>query len=82
MNATLPLLAVIDAYQAVEAVPDTTISSRVFKDSKKVAALRAGRDITTNRNASALIWFSEHWPATAIWPTWVARPFSTEESAA
>lgn len=75
MSETLPLLAVIDAYIAAESVPDTTISYRVFKDTKKVAALRAGRDITTSRNAFALTWFSEHWPPQAVWPSWVARPF-------
>lgn len=78
----MPLLAVIDAYVAAESVPDTTVSSRAFKDSKKVSALRAGRDITTNRNALALVWFSEHWPAQAIWPAWVPRPFVSNGSAA
>ena len=82
MNPTLPLLAVIDAYVAAENVLDKTVSYRVFGDSKKVTALRSGADITMSRNANALIWFSEHWPESAVWPVWVPRPVQSEVSAA
>jgi len=48
------LLAVVDAYNSACGVGDTTASWRLFGDSKKVAALRAGRDIQVKRLEAAL----------------------------
>lgn len=74
MSAIPPLLAVADAYGAALGLPDKTISSRVFSDSKKLTALRNGADITTGRLATALQWFSDHWPDGVAWPSDVQRP--------
>lgn len=68
------LLAVIDAYAAHEGLPDSTVSSRVFRDTKKVAAMRDGADITVGRYRYALGWLSENWPDGAKWPKGVDRP--------
>lgn len=74
MNEIDHLLAVADAYKVALQIEDTTVSSRVFQDSKKLEALRSGADITISRFNSAMRWFSENWPVAAEWPRKVSRP--------
>ena len=74
MSATEPLLRVADAYREAEGLADKTVSSRVFKDSKKLGAMREGADITMTRFAEAMEWFSRNWPDGAEWPEGVDRP--------
>jgi len=69
-----PLLRVADAYLQALGLSDKTVSSRVFRDSKKLGAMRDGADITMGRFAEAMRWFSENWPEGAEWPDDVARP--------
>lgn len=68
------LLMLADEFERVTRLSDTTLSSRMFKDSKKLAALRSGSDITTVRFNDAVMWFSENWPEGAEWPSGMARP--------
>jgi hypothetical protein len=76
------LIAVIDAYAAATGERDTTISYRVFTDSKKVAALRGSASITTARYIVSMQWLSDHWPDGAVWPLSVDRPELTASEAA
>lgn len=69
------LLSVVDAYRLATGTEDKTVSSRVFADSKKLAALRSGSDLTVSRFNDALRWFSANWPDEAAWPLDVDRPF-------
>lgn len=62
------LLRVADAYMAAAGVSETTVSHRVFRDSGKLRAMRAGADITVGRFNAALRWFAAHWPAGAARP--------------
>ena len=73
-DAVAPLIAVIDAYQAATGLPDSTISSRVFIDGRKVGHLRKDSTISVDRFAGALRWFSTNWPDGAEWPSSVERP--------
>jgi hypothetical protein len=75
------ILRVADEYGRVAAVEDKTISSRVFQDSKKLGAIRAGSDITVGRYNAALEWFSTNWPESAVWPVDVPRPQNAETAA-
>lgn len=68
------LLALADEYQRVDRVADTTLSFRVFADSKKLAALRADGDMTTARFNLTVQWFSDNWPDGAVWPAGIDRP--------
>lgn len=68
------LLELADAYQRAAPVEDKTLSFRVFGDSKKLAALRADADITTQRFNSAVRWFAANWPDGAEWPRRIERP--------
>jgi hypothetical protein len=57
------LLNVADAYKVALGIErDTTVSFRVFQDSKKLDALRSGGDITVGRYRAAMHWFRKHWP--------------------
>lgn len=58
------LLERADAYKiAAKIERDSTVSYRVFGDSKKLGALRLGADITVGRLSDALAWFEANWPA-------------------
>jgi hypothetical protein len=72
------LLTLADEYERAVAVGDTTLSFRVFGDSKKLTALRGSADITTGRFNDALIWFASNWPEGTQWPDGVERPEPVE----
>lgn len=56
------LLDVADRYRDATGTPETTVSHRVFGDTKRLAALRAGREITVGRFNAAMHWFARNWP--------------------
>lgn len=68
------LLHLSDLYAGHEGVDDTTLSWRVFGDTKKLRAIRAGRDIQVRRCERAMQWLSDHWPADLEWPVRIFRP--------
>jgi hypothetical protein len=74
------LTSVADAYRLSLNIEEKTVSSRVFADSKKLAAIRAGADITVGRYNAAMIWFSTNWPDHAQWPDNVPRPHVMEDN--
>lgn len=60
------LIEQADAYKAASGIAsDSTVSYRVFGDSKKLTALRNGGDITVSRFNAAMGWFAANWPAHA-----------------
>ena len=75
------LLAVIDAYETGDPIKDTTLSFRVFGDSKTIGLLRGGADITTGRLQRAMEWLSDHWPENGAWPDDVHRPDAARSAA-
>jgi hypothetical protein len=74
MNAIEQLLALADEYARATGAGETTVSWRVFGDTKKLGAIRAGSDIQTGRFERAIIWFSANWPESAAWPSQIERP--------
>jgi hypothetical protein len=68
------LLALFDEYQRATTFADSTISTKVFNDGKKLTSLRADKDISTKRFNIAMQWFSDNWPENAVWPAEVPRP--------
>lgn len=76
------LLAVADAYKAATGLDrDTTVSHRVFGDTKKIESLRAGGDITVGRYNMAMAWFRTNWPDGVSRPA-ALEPFHPETGAA
>jgi len=80
MTEIAHLLTLADAFIAATSIKEVTLSHRVFGDSKKLAAIRGGADITLGRFNAALEWFSANWPEGAEWPEGIARP-TTEQAA-
>ena len=75
MTEISQLIAVADAYIAASNRKETTVSTSVFNDGKKLTALRSGAvDIGVRRFNVALEWFSANWPENAVWPECVVRP--------
>lgn len=68
------VLTLAEKFAGANELELVTVSSRVFGDSKKLAAIRGGADLTLERADKAVRWFSENWPASAPWPSDVARP--------
>lgn len=67
--------SVVLAYLHADPIPLTTLSSRVFAESKLLSRFLSGDvSMTLARADRALLWFSENWPAGAEWPTEVPRP--------
>jgi hypothetical protein len=77
MSAIDDLLTLSAAYQAATGVQDSTLSSRMFNDGKKLAAMKAGGDINVTRYERALQWLSDNWPDKATWPHAIERPIQT-----
>jgi hypothetical protein len=74
------LLILARAYAAAENVEISTVSTRVFDDGKKLAALESGADIQLRRAERALQWFSDRWPAGVEWPEGIERPAAQQEA--
>lgn len=82
MSAINQLLDLARAYGDAENIELSTVSSRVFDDSKKLGALQTGRDIQVKRLESALRWFSDHWPENVAWPEGIPRPAASMDEPA
>lgn len=81
MNQIAELLSIIDAYMEATGRKETTVSTSVFNDGKKITSLRDGTaDIGTRRYNSAIMWFAANWPEGAVWPDGVARPDASKEA--
>jgi hypothetical protein len=57
---------------------EATLSTRIFNDGKRIAALRAGGDIGTRPLARAIDWLSLHWPEGEEWPSDIPRPVHSQ----
>ena len=74
MNAIAALLALCSEYGRAAGVEPSTVSWRVFGDTKKLQALAGSADIQVRRCERAVQWLSDHWPEGAEWPDDVERP--------
>lgn len=76
------ILLLARLYGEATNTPQVTVSSRVFGDSKKLAAMENhNADLTLRRAAHALQWFSDNWPEGVEWPDDIARPFDVRGAA-
>jgi hypothetical protein len=83
MSSIDHLLSVAHAYAQAEKIDLSTVSWRALGDTKKLTAIESdGRDIQVRRLEKTMQWFSDNWPATAIWPEGIDRPVAQAEQAA
>lgn len=81
MSAIDQLLILARAYGDAAGIERSTVSWRVFGDTKKLAAIEAGADIQVRRQERAVAWFARNWPSGAEWPAGIPRPASSPEAA-
>lgn len=82
MNAIAQLLRLADEYGRATGLDVTTVSWRLFGDSKKLTAIIGGADIQVRRLERVVSWLSANWPDSAEWPGDIARPDSETEVSA
>lgn len=82
MNMREQLLLVADTYADAAGIGRKRVSTIVLNGGSKLDAIARGRDITTGTYEKALAWFSDHWPADAVWPEAVLRPVQALPEAA
>lgn len=80
MKTAQDILTVATVYAEAQSLKLTTLSARVFDDSKKLAQIADGADITLARAGAALRWFSDRWPEGLAWPADIWRPDPTPSS--
>ncbi len=74
------ILRLAQIFAAATGVRLTTISSRIFDDSKKLSAIEGGADLTLTRAGAAMQWFSDNWPDSESWPDDIGRPAQSSAS--
>ena len=74
MNALAHLFRLCEAFGTAAGLSEATVSTRLFRDGKGLARLRAGGDVGTRRLDRAMAWLSANWPEGAEWPPEVPRP--------
>jgi hypothetical protein len=67
-------LRLVDAYSAATGLAQSTISTRLFNDGKRLEMLRDGRDVGIRKVADAVQLISDTWPSESPWPQEIARP--------
>ena len=81
---TMPdhIVCLADGFCEVSGISTATLSNRLFKDARKIDALRGGRDLVTARYQTALAYFDMNWPSNVEWPSDIPRPSVAEEEKA
>ncbi len=74
MSAIDHLIRLSADYAQATGVETTTVSWRLFGDSKKLGAIIEGADIQVRRLERAIQWLSDQWPPGTEWPAGVVRP--------
>jgi len=76
------LVMVANAYAAATNLKLATVSSKVLGRWHILPGLASGaNDVSTARFEQAMLWFSSHWPDSAVWPDRVARPVPKPDQA-
>lgn len=81
MNIISSFLVVIEGFCKAARVTESTLSSRMFNDGKRIGQIRAGADIGVRRLEAGLIWLADNWPEGVDWPADIPRPVKKLEAA-
>lgn len=75
MTGIEQVLALVRIYGTARQLSAATVSTRFLGGGRVVRNLVEGRDMGTRRIERAIDQFAREWPADAVWPDGVARPF-------
>lgn len=67
-------LHVVEAYCAATKRSEARVSTLVLNGGRRIADIRAGKDVGTRILDGAFQWLSDHWPDGLDWPEDVVRP--------
>ncbi len=82
MMMTQQIVQLADRYSKHEGMAVSTLSMRLFCDSRKIDNLRDGKDLLTKRFEAAVRFFDQNWPSSLEWPSDIPRPSVAEEDKA
>lgn len=74
MTAITDLLRLTGSFCGAQGIAESTLSTRLFFDGKRIGSIRAGGDVGARRLERAVQWLSDNWPDGAEWPEDVPRP--------
>lgn len=76
------ILILAERFGAATGLAPATVAMRVARDARFFDRLNDGKGFTVKTYDNVLGWFSDHWPATAKWPSDVPRPEAHRNGAA
>ena len=68
------ILALSRLYVGATKAAFSTIAMKAARDARFFDRLKDGKGFTVKTYDTVLRWFSENWPADAVWPTEIDRP--------
>lgn len=74
MNQIASLLTCCEHFAEARRLSESSVSTLVFNDGKRIRRIRNGSDIGARQIDRAIQWFADHWPNGAAWPAGVVRP--------
>ncbi|MCC2608365.1 hypothetical protein [Neorhizobium petrolearium] len=81
MTLISSFLLLAETYCRAAGIAEATLSSRMFRDGKRIGQIREGSDIGVRRLDVAVQWLSDNWPEGFDWPAGVVRPASSTKIA-
>ncbi|QOZ25315.1 hypothetical protein [Bradyrhizobium sp. CCBAU 51753] len=74
MKLTDQLLTVAETYCSAKEISLARVSTLIFNDGKRFAAIQRGGNLGTDQFEKAISWFSERWDDNTPWPIGFPRP--------
>lgn len=72
-------LELADTYAEKMQLAESTVSTRIFNDGKRLRMLRDGNDVGIRKVEDAVKYFSENWPEGVAWPKRIPRPVKADQ---
>lgn len=67
-------LELVKRFGEVKGLAETTVSLRLFNDTRRLRILREGGDLGVRKAEVAVRYMSDQWPAGVAWPKGIKRP--------
>lgn len=83
MTGREKLLKLAALFGAATKLERTTVNWRLFRDTRKLDNIAAGKDLYLGRYERAMQFFADHWAPEAdeLWPSDIPRPSKSPEPA-
>lgn len=68
------LFPLFDEFCRVAGISQSTLSSRLYRESKKISLMRSGGGLTVDRYNETVLYLDMNWPDGAVWSGRIKRP--------